>query len=390
MTAYPGLYLAKIVSAVDAEKRFRVQVRAYGVHARGLPDSDLPWAEYCSMTGFMRGDFFSYHTGDDVFVMFMGGDSDRPVVVGGRVSTANGVTDAPIPYQTDVTTSDSTADYKRWDRVDSAGNRVSLSEKSGELHVLLQSGGASVEVTQRANAIYLRASGAVVIQSPSATISAGTANVSAGTVNIDATSGDAEYRSSGGDTLLTASPITLTDTAGGDVNIGGEVPRLRGIPMPPSFTNTAPQQAGRTNIRSNVINIGAGTAGVAPVPTSNSEIQADFDGIVPVLPTTAINIRCIGPVAMHTTSTVDINGATSVNVQSALTATIQSGANSVTVTPVNTHVSGNLVVTGTVTAADVTTLGTLVPLTLPVTSLNLHTHTSTTPGNQTSVPTPGT
>lgn len=385
---YPGMYLATVESTADPEKRFRVRIRAQGVHDAGAPVDGLPWAENCSATGRLCGDFFPYHKGDVVFVMFMAGHPSRPVVMGGRTSTANEVTDAPLDYQSDVSNSEDTSDYRRWERTDRAGNRVVLSEKGSELHVLLESGGASVEVSRRNDGIVIKASGNVLVDSARVRVHAGVAEIEANDVIIDATDGRAALSS---DTAVDVSTTnTIPGLAEGDVNLGGVAPRLRGIALPATTPGTIPRQSDRVNLRGKNVNIGVGTEGVLPPAMSIEESLIDFDGAAPLLPTLNITLRSMAKIALHTAGSVDVNAGISANV----TAPSIGMTGSVTVTgPFNVEgassLTGNVTLLGNLTAPTGTIQALMIKDMLE-TKLTTHVHTSTAPGNPTTPPTPGT
>lgn len=83
---WPGCYRGKVESIDDPDRLNRVRVRVWAIHRddTATPDSALPWADV-SEVGGGGYDFGGYNpppVGSSVWVMFEGGDSDYPVVIG--------------------------------------------------------------------------------------------------------------------------------------------------------------------------------------------------------------------------------------------------------------------------------------------------------------------
>jgi len=77
-----GEYRAQVVSTQDPKRLLRVQVRVHGWWA-GVPDQDLPWAEYKLASARPNaGDFEPAEVGDWVWVDFPGGDTRYPRITG--------------------------------------------------------------------------------------------------------------------------------------------------------------------------------------------------------------------------------------------------------------------------------------------------------------------
>jgi len=83
---WPGCYRGKVESIDDPDRLDRVKVRVWAIHRddTATPDSALPWADVNEIGGGGY-DFGGYNpppVGSSVWVMFEGGDSDYPVVIG--------------------------------------------------------------------------------------------------------------------------------------------------------------------------------------------------------------------------------------------------------------------------------------------------------------------
>ena len=75
-------YRAQVVSTQDPKRFLRVQVRVPGWWD-GVPDKDLPWAEYKLASARANGgDFEPAEVGDWVWVDFPGGDTRYPRITG--------------------------------------------------------------------------------------------------------------------------------------------------------------------------------------------------------------------------------------------------------------------------------------------------------------------
>ncbi|MFN3925182.1 MAG: phage baseplate assembly protein V, partial [Pseudarthrobacter sp.] len=98
-----GIYRGIVASDIhqDDEGRMRVRVRVPYVHTPSVETEALPFAEMCQDVGQMRGKFFPFRSGDLVWVMFDGGEPDKPVIVGGQVNAIKGVSDLPLDVQID-------------------------------------------------------------------------------------------------------------------------------------------------------------------------------------------------------------------------------------------------------------------------------------------------
>lgn len=82
---YYGYYDAKVTSVDDSKKYLRAQVYVYDLF-KGAQTSDLPWATYLMPPGSRNNDgfFLPVDVGDEVLVVFRGGDTRRPIIVGSQ------------------------------------------------------------------------------------------------------------------------------------------------------------------------------------------------------------------------------------------------------------------------------------------------------------------
>ncbi|WP_303995682.1 phage baseplate assembly protein V [Desulfovibrio piger] len=93
---YAGRFVAEVVSVDDPEKRCRIKVNVYDIFD-GVPVRDLPWAVFSLPLGSRAGEgmLCPVRVGDMVWVEFIGGDTRRPVVVGGAHASPGGVPTLP-------------------------------------------------------------------------------------------------------------------------------------------------------------------------------------------------------------------------------------------------------------------------------------------------------
>lgn len=167
-----GLYRATIEDVNDPEFRHRYRVRVPFLHGATLPVEALPWAETaCAVASANASDAPVHRPSDVVFVMFEGGHRDYPVIVGACFTTRLGILAGSARVAADYPVTRS-----RWRREDREGNAVELSEDPNELHVLIQSGGASLRLSKSDNGVVLSASdGTVALNAQRILIEAATA-----------------------------------------------------------------------------------------------------------------------------------------------------------------------------------------------------------------------
>ncbi|OPZ66156.1 MAG: Phage-related baseplate assembly protein [Firmicutes bacterium ADurb.Bin506] len=308
-----GVFRGTVRTSIDQdpEGRMRVRVEVPMVHPPALPLDQLPLAEQCQDTGFMRGKFFPYRPGDLVWVMFEGGEADKPVIVGGQCNALSEVPDLPIDMQVDQ--SDAVVV-----ETDDAGNLIVRDGRWDKRRLVFRSGGAEIQLTANGDRVTINAtSGSVVVNAGTAAINATNASVDATRVDINTVATDAYGKDVGkisevanseiSRNALATTPATDQSTAvQGIINDGGDVPKLRGVPMPPG----RPLQTNKHNLRSKIINIGVGPTGfnmdadagdikkspfIDYSPNSAEAADAAAGGTTsvpyPLLPTLEVNIR---------------------------------------------------------------------------------------------------
>ena len=179
--------LATVTSLEDPEHRNRVQVRLCAFDGATQQDAPL-WARVVApFAGDKRGAFFLPDFGDEVLVVFAGGDSRFPLVIGGLW---NGAAAAPADIQS--------GGINRYKRIrskngivitfdDQDGQETLTLETPGGQKLTLQDGPASVKAEDsNGNSITLDTSGITVQATASVTVNASSVSVSAGTVSVDA------------------------------------------------------------------------------------------------------------------------------------------------------------------------------------------------------------
>jgi uncharacterized protein involved in type VI secretion and phage assembly len=178
--------LATVSSLDDPDQRNRVQVRLCAFD--GATQQDAPmWARVVSnFAGDNRGTFFLPDVGDEVLVVFAGGDARVPLVVGGLW---NGAAKAPADTQS--------GGVNRYKVIRSKnGIVITLDDQSGQETLKLETpagqkltlsdGPSTVKVEDaNGNSITLDSSGVTVQASAKVTVSASSVSVSAGTVTVD-------------------------------------------------------------------------------------------------------------------------------------------------------------------------------------------------------------
>lgn len=297
---YYGVYRATVVNATDPTQALMVQVRVHGVHHEAFPDTALPWAHPLVAGGRgMSGLFVPYRIGDNVLVQFEGGDVRFPIIMGGiPAASPDSVSDVPFEMQEDR------EGGRRILLIDERGNCLELSAKPGDSSVRIRSGGSSVKVSSAGESVTVEAIGNVVVKGATVTVQAGVANTTAGVVNIRAETGAAE------EGVATLQSDKRVDVMSDDeVNIGGRVENFLGAAA-------APSQTPKTNIRSQVINVGSSVGATDSMPSSTGVPAPP----IPLLPTLTVNINGSNAVNINTAAasvtanTVDITAATTVDI----------------------------------------------------------------------------
>ena len=183
--AFGSCHLAEVVSVDDPERLARVQVRLLGFDGVGEQDAPV-WARVASpFAGKERGGFFIPDTGDEVLVVFVGGDPRFPVVVGGLWSGS-----AAPPE----TLGGSAVD--RWSLTSKKGTRIAIMEESsptveietpgGVTGTFTDEGGGKVEIKAAGSTVTIDSSGVSVQTGGTVKVQASQVEVSAGMVKVDA------------------------------------------------------------------------------------------------------------------------------------------------------------------------------------------------------------
>ncbi len=132
-----NLVAAVVVDVADEKKLGQVKVR-YPVPKGGGTDVVSHWARTLSLGGGpKRGMMFIPEIDDEVLVAFEGGDTRRPVVLGGLFSESRG-----LPENSDKTEAvkSSKVNYRRI--ASRSGNLVEMSDEDGKEHLLIAHGTA--------------------------------------------------------------------------------------------------------------------------------------------------------------------------------------------------------------------------------------------------------
>lgn len=208
-----GPQIAVVVSVDDPERRSRVQVRVVSCDEADRQDAAV-WARVaCPFAGRDRGAFLIPDVGDEVLVLFQGGDPAHPIVVGGLW---NGDSEPPasigdegnrlkvIRSRNGVTvTLDDQRGQERFIAETPGGQRVTLSDGPGSVLVEDANG----------NSVELAAAGITVTAAARVEVKAAQVNVSAGMVQVDSAmaqfSGIVQCQ-----TLITTSVVSSSYTPG--------------------------------------------------------------------------------------------------------------------------------------------------------------------------------
>jgi uncharacterized protein involved in type VI secretion and phage assembly len=209
-----GVYPAKVSALNDRDKTGRVKITL-----PWAPDTDSAryeaWARVATlMAGNNRGSWFIPDEGDEVLVMFEGGDPRRPYVVG---SLWNGK-DAPPE-----TMDSNNKNYKKVLRSrngvkitldDNDGKEQFIVETPGNQKVTLKDGPGSIEIADSSqNSIKLDSAGITLNTSSAVTINASTVTINASSITVNG----ASTLSS---TLMVAANITTPSITSGTYTPG--------------------------------------------------------------------------------------------------------------------------------------------------------------------------
>lgn len=204
-------YLGRVTDVNDPDNLARVKVELYALDASS--DAAI-WARVASpFAGDKRGGFFIPQEGDEVLVVFVGGDARHPIVVGGLW---NGAAAPPETISGKVDT---------WSITGKAGTRVAIVEKSdatasvecstpgGVKLTLTDESGGKVKIECAGNTVTIDSKGVSIEAAAKVKVQASSVEVSAGMVKVDA----AMSKFSGVikcDTLITNSVVSSSYTPG--------------------------------------------------------------------------------------------------------------------------------------------------------------------------------
>jgi uncharacterized protein involved in type VI secretion and phage assembly len=185
-----GGYLAEVVSLNDPDSLSRVQVRI--LSCDGATDHDSPiWARVASpFAGRNRGAFLIPDVGDEVFVVFVNGDSRFPIIVGGLW---NGSSTSPekISGGKNVKKVIRSKNGVKITMEDKDRKEKFIVETPGGQKVTLKDGPGAITVEDsNGNSIKLETSGITVTASGKVTVNAAQVKVTAGTVKVDSALAD--------------------------------------------------------------------------------------------------------------------------------------------------------------------------------------------------------
>jgi uncharacterized protein involved in type VI secretion and phage assembly len=182
-----GSYVALVTDIRDPDQQGRIKVKIPWSPDDGSESYEV-WARLATMlAGNARGSWFIPDPGDEVLVMFEGGDPRRPHVIGGLW---NGKDSPPE-------TMDSSGNNYKKSLVSRRNIRITLDDTDGQETLTLQTpagqsvvikdGGPSIEIADaNGNTITLDSSGVTVVSSNVVAVEAETVNVTATQVNVTA------------------------------------------------------------------------------------------------------------------------------------------------------------------------------------------------------------
>ncbi|MEI8029436.1 MAG: phage baseplate assembly protein V [Comamonadaceae bacterium] len=204
-------YLGRVTDVNDPQNLARVKVELYALDT----SSDVAlWARVASpFAGASRGGFFIPQEGDEVLVVFVGGDARHPVVLGGLW---NGASAPPESISGKV---------DRWSITGKAGTRIAIVEESessakiecstpgGVKLTMTDESGGKVTIECAGNTVTIDTQGVSVQAAAKVKVQAANVEVSAGMVKVDA----AMSKFSGVikcDTLITNAVVSTSYTPG--------------------------------------------------------------------------------------------------------------------------------------------------------------------------------
>jgi phage gp45-like len=176
-------HLARVTDVNDPDSLGRVKVELY---ATDTTQDVALWARVAApFAGADRGAFFLPQPEDEVLVVFVGGDTRAPIVIGGLW---NGSAKPPESLSGKV---------DRWSITGKAGTRIAIVEESdstakvecstpgGVSLTLTDEGGGKVEIKCGSNTITLDSSGFAIQAGTKFSVTTPKVDMSAPTVNVD-------------------------------------------------------------------------------------------------------------------------------------------------------------------------------------------------------------
>lgn len=181
---YAGAHLGRVTAVNDDKNLGRVKVELY---AADTTRDVAVWARVASpFAGSQRGGFFLPQDGDEVLVIFAGGDPRAPVVIGGLWNNTN------KPPET------ISGKVDRWSITGKEGTRIAIVEESaatatiklstpgGVTLTMTDEGGGKVELKCGTNTMTLSSSGFEIQAGSKYKLTTPKCDISAPTVNVDA------------------------------------------------------------------------------------------------------------------------------------------------------------------------------------------------------------
>lgn len=211
-----GAQLAVVKSVQDPQSMGRVQIQLYGADPDGAA---LVWARVSTpFAGDNYGAFLIPNVGDEVMVLFVGGDARYPVVVGSLWNGSHSLPDAIGGDQVD-----------RWSFTGRAGTHIAIKEESsGQEKVEIETpagvkatvsdeNGGEIVLKVSTHTITIGTSGIALETSGEFSVEASSISLSAGTVTV--TSGSSDYSGSITCNAMTTPSVTSASYTPGAGNI---------------------------------------------------------------------------------------------------------------------------------------------------------------------------
>lgn len=207
-----GAQLALVKSIQDPANMGRVQVQMYGADPDGAA---LIWARVTvPFAGSNYGAFLIPNVGEEVLILFVGGDSRYPVVVG---SLWNGSHELPetIPGKK----------VDRWTITGRNGTRIAIVEESdgqekieietpaGATATLTDANGGEISLSVSSHSITMGSAGVSIETSGEFSVDASTISMTAGSVSV--TAGSADFSGS-----ITCNSLTTPSVVSGSYTPG--------------------------------------------------------------------------------------------------------------------------------------------------------------------------